>query len=190
MNLKNCPPLLISILLCSNVFAAEAITDNTTTFPYPHPLTSSAESRPHLGAILGLVSPEGSYNSSAEYGVDIGFQPYIPFSVGAELTHSRTHSNTDEVLDRTNLLAKVSYNFGGTIPIIKNSYVGIASGAAFKSDGTDFVSAPLIGFDIPLKESNQNEMEIFSIGVNAKYIIAGSSDPDALSINGVLKYWY
>lgn len=172
------------------VVAATGHQDSTSTFPVERPLNSWSESRPHVGLIAGVTDPNGSFRSTAEYGLDVGYQPYIPFGIGAELTHSRTRSDSDELLDRTSLLFKGTYNFGGTTPVIKDSYIGLGAGPVLKNDGTDVAIAPLIGFDIPLKDETNKDRNFLSLGAHAKYMIVSSSDPSGLSVNAVLKYWY
>lgn len=190
MNKKVITSLVLALAASATVNAAPAGRDSTSTFPKERPLNEWSESRPHVGLIAGLSAPEGSFRSTTEYGIDVGYQPYIPFGLGAELTHSRTRSDVDELLDRTTLLFKGTYNFGGMTPIIKDSYVGIGVGAIAKNDGTDLAAAPLVGFDIPLKDESQKGRDFFSLGAHAKYLVVSSNDPDAFSVNAVLKYWY
>jgi hypothetical protein len=85
---------------------------------------------------------------------------------------------------------KGTYNFGGTTPVIKDSFVGVGVGPVIKNDGTDIAIAPLAGFDIPLKEETNHERDFYSLGLHAKYMFVSSSDPKELSVNAALKYWY
>lgn len=188
MNTKSISLFILSVAAGTCLYAADR--DSTSTFPVERPLSSWSESRPHIGVIAGVAAPEGSFHSTAEYGIDAGYQPYVPFGLGAEITHSRTRSSSDELLDRTSLLIKGTYNFGGDTPVIKDSYVGIGVGPILKNDGTDIAAAPLVGFDIPLKDETNKDRNFFSLGAHAKYVVVSSSDPDGLSVNGVLKYWY
>ena len=190
MNKKMLTSFILAVATGSQIYAAEAHRDSTSTFPAERPLTSWSESRPHIGLIAGVASPEGSFKSAAEYGIDAGYQPYVPFGLGAEITHSRTRSDVDELLDRTTLLIKGTYNFGGTTPVIKDSFVGLGVGGIAKNDGTDFAVAPLVGFDIPLEAEKSKERNMMSLGASAKYTFVSSSDPNGLSVNAVLKYWY
>jgi hypothetical protein len=190
MKAKLITSLILALAASTTVYAAPAERDSTSTFPKERPLSEWSESRPHVGVIAGVTAPEGSFDSTAEYGIDVGYQPYIPFGLGAELTHSRTRSDVDELLDRTSLLVKGTYHFGGTTMLIKDSYVGVGVGAIAKNDGTDLAAAPLVGFDIPLKDESQKGREFFSLGAHAKYMVVSSNDPDGLSMNAVLKYWY
>lgn len=177
--------------ICALAFSFGAQAQEKTgssTFPKPREVVDQSELRPHVGVMVGVANPEGSYRSSGEYGIDVGYQPLIPFGLGLEITGSAIESDAGDRLDRTGILAKATYNFGGETVVIRDSYVGLGLGAALKSDGTDLVSAPLVGFDIPINREKGRNM--FSLGANAKYIIVGSSDPDTLSVNGVVKYWY
>lgn len=142
----------------------------------------------HVGLVFGVGSPEGDYETAPEYGVDVGLQPITPLSLGAELTFSKNDNDakTDD-LQRTTLLFKGAYNFGGDIPVIKDSYIGLGVGPVFKEDETGIASAPIIGFDIPLKNVDHY---FLSLGASARYLVVSGSDPDTFSANAVIKYWY
>lgn len=169
--------------------AADYTTDNRSAMPIHRQLANHSELAPHVGVMAGLAAPEGRYSSTGEYGLDIGYQPYIPIGAGVEISHSEITNSTDNnKLIRTNVLLKATYNFGGTTPVIRDSYIGFGLGPVFKQDGTDLASAPLLGFDIPL--ASAAEQTNFTLGASAKYVIVSGSDPDAFSVNGVLKYWY
>lgn len=177
--------LLGVILIALNVKAQTTTT--TSTFPIPAKVESESEWRPHAAVLLGVVNPEGDYQAAAEYGVDIGFQPDIPFGIGAELTFSNSESDSQDDLERTTVLAKGTYNFGGTNEFTRHTYVGLGMGPVFRSDGTDFAVAPLAGVDFPLDNKDHN---FLSIGANAKYTFVSGNDFDAFALNGVVKYWY
>lgn len=147
---------------------------------------------PHVGVTLGVVNPEGSYKSGAEYGVNFGFQPYIPFGLGLSLSFSSNESKYQDTrsLDRTSVLVRGTYNFGGTITVIKNSYVGIMTGPVINQDAMYFGFAPVAGFDIPVREWSGNYLSYLSVGAEAKYMIMSSNESDGLTVNGVVKYWF
>ncbi len=170
---------------------ANAQTEDTisSAFPGPAAVESRDGLRPHIGVTAGIANPEGSYDTAPEFGLDIGFQPYIPFGVGAMITTSRNSArNGAHDLERTSVLARGSYNFGGSTPIIKHSWVGVAVGPVFRHDGTDLGVAPMLGFDIPLREGFGRYL---SLGADAKYLtIANDNEADAFSLNGVVKYWF
>ena len=169
--------------------AADYTTDNRSNMPVRQQSLKRSESAAHVGILAGITAPEGRFGKTGEYGLDFGYQPFAPIGAGIEISHNEINNSSDNArLERTNVLLKASYNFGGTVPVIRDSYVGVAAGAVFKQDGTDLASAPFAGFDIPLARSN--EQTSFTLGANAKYLVVSGSDPDAFSVNGVLKYWY
>lgn len=164
----------------------------TSTLPAVRGPAVDDELKPHVGAIIGFQEPEGSGGAGPDYGLDIGFQPYIPFGFGLELSGSR---NTE--VDQTRLLIRGTYNFGGDIPVISNSYIGAGIGPVIGSVGdSDRVLlgfAPMVGFDIPVyafSSLSEGRKDFLTLGLHAKYLILEGSDPDALSANGVVKYWF
>lgn len=157
------------------------------------PVEVKSEYKPHLGALTGIATPEGNYQSSAEYGMTIGYQPYIPFSIGAEFSHSKNNvSSGDDTgdLDRTKLLVNGSYNFGGHIPVISKSYVALAVGPMLEStNSSDRVvigTMPNAGFDLPFKLKDNS----VSLGLNARYLISSSGAANTFSLNAMAKYWF
>lgn len=178
-----------ALSLCVNGFAnAQDTTEGkSSTFVKPDKPENVDEWRTHLGVIGGYVENDGAYNPTVEYGLDMGWQPYIPFGIGVELT---TASNDD--LTRSKLLGRFTYNFGGSIALLNRSYIGGAIGPAWDSDseneGIHLAYAPvLIGFDIPFKEVTE---ETLSLGMQAKYLVIEGDSPDSLIINGAMKYWF
>lgn len=156
----------------------------------PRAVTDRSELKPHVGLLAGAISPEGAGTVQPEYGVDIGYQPYIPFGLGLEYTHSRLDNNISKS-DRDAVLAKATYNFGGDMTFIRDTYVGVAMGAVFTPSQTAFVGAPLAGFDIPITGvRNMDNQTALTVGAVAKYSIVGNNELDALSVNGAVKYWY
>jgi hypothetical protein len=155
----------------------------SSTMPEPRALYSSAERRPHIGIIAGQTDPEGATDSQGEFGVEYGYQVSIPMGIAFEIMNTDTSN-----LERTTALAKATYNFGGSTPLIRHSYVGAALGADFERSGTYVASGPLLGFDIPLRN---RERHFVSLGANAKYLIFSRGGVDTASaLNGVIKYWY
>jgi len=179
-------------LMCSIGWAQLEGTPSST---FPKPSETMDEWRPHVGLIAGIANHEGStFDSAFEYGVDVGFQPYVPFGLGLELSTATSEVDVgifDEELVRTKLLAKGTYNFGGGIPVIKHSYVGLAIGPMLESLAGDdelyIGTAPMLGFDIPLREKSHDYL---SLGLNARYLISSSGSPDAFTVNGMMKYWF
>lgn len=174
---------------CLTSFAAdEAQTEvKTPTFPIPKPVEAKENYRFHVGILPGINMAEGTRGPTPELGFDIGYQPFIPYGVGLELSTSKFDGADTEMNRRTTLLAKTSYNFGGDLPVIKYSYVGVAAGPVFLNDGTEMGFAPLMGFDVPL---GADIHELFSLGFYAKYLFVTSKDPDSLITSAAIKFWY
>lgn len=163
----------------------------SSTFPKATPVEDVSELSPHLGVKVGVANPEGSYDSAPEFGIDVGMQPYIPFGIGLAYTQSRNVSRSGaHDLERATVLARATYNFGGTTPVVKNSWVGVAAGPVFRYNGTDVGVAPIVGFDIPMKQGSATG-KYLSLGADAKYLaLVNSDEADALSVNGTVKYWF
>lgn len=166
--------------------------DIRESLPEVRPVETESEFRPHVALMAGVSTPEGRYNTNAEYGLDVGYQPYIPFSIAAELssaTYNGEGDNTD--LTRTKLLAKGQYNFGGEVMILKDSYIGLGIGPSYETaNGSDVLymsMMPNLGFDIPLDRKPEH---FVSVGANARYLITNSDGPDVFALNGVMKYWF
>lgn len=161
-------PLLVLSLFSTLAFA------ESKTFPNLRATYTRAEYQPHAGLLVGIANPKEG-DTSTEFGLDVGYQPYIPFGLGAEITRTN---------DRTILLAKGSYNFGGQIPVIHSAFVGVAAG----KDGTETVMGPLAGFDIPLSKDDPGSQ--LTLGGSVKYLFSSNADVQSLSINGTMKYWF
>jgi hypothetical protein len=172
-----------------NVSAQNETQTSSSTFPKTSPVSSMAQMRPHIGASVGAASPTDDYDNSSLFGLDFGFQPYVPFGVGAMLSTAKfTGKNGKGDLTRTTLLARGSYNFGGNIPVIQHSYVALGIGPVFNSDGTELGIAPIAGFDIPLTRDVADK--VVSLGANVKYLATSGGSPEDVSLNGAVKYWY
>ncbi len=143
----------------------------------------SDEYRLHMGLSGGINNPE-DLDSSAEYGINVGFQPWVPFGVAAELTTTEL-DNFDQD-QRTTLLAKGTYNMGGDIPVLRHSWIGAGVGPTVVDDKFEWVVAPTVGFDIPLANKVH---DVISLGLNAKYMFV-SDNPDSLVAAAAVKYWY
>ncbi len=169
--MKRYTSLLMISLFSTFAFAEK---NESSTFPNLRATYTRAEYQPHAGLLVGLVNPNEG-DTSTEFGLDVGYQPYIPFGLGIELTRTE---------DRSILLGKGSYHFGGVIPIIHTAFVGVAAG----HDDAIFVAGPLAGFDIPLSEYDPGSH--ISLGGSAKYLFSSNSDAQSLSVNGTMKYWF
>lgn len=174
--------LVLLVLTSSNAFSQ---TEPGPTLPLIKVVETTEESRIHMGLNLGINNPEGTRGSTPEIGFDVGFQPIIPFGASLELSTSRFASGDDEFHKRTTMLVRGTYNFGGDTPVIRYSYVGVATGAVFLSDGTELGVAPLFGFDVPLDEAHK-----YSMGFMGRYLFVTSKDPDSLITSLAMKFWF
>lgn len=165
----------------------------SSTFPKVAETMNREDIKPHVGLLLGLSNPEASFDTSMEYGLDIGFQPWTPIGVAFELSglgSERMRGSESEDLNRTNLLVKGTYNLGGSTPVIRHSYLGLGLGAVIDASaykGVHSGVAPLAGFDIPLADSRAN---YFSLGVGARYLFVSGPSPDSFTVAGLMKYWF
>ena len=180
---------LMFVALSSMTAMAVDNETSTSTFPKPMRSVGKSEMKPHVGLLLGSAQPEGRQTAQADYALDIGFQPWVPFGVGLEVGGTRVNDD-----DRARVLARATYNFGGEKFLLKHSYLGAAVGAQLGSVGDSdralAAFAPMIGFDIPVASLAQDRGDFVSLGLHAKYLITEGSDPDSGSLNGVVKYWF
>lgn len=173
---------LIFLLISLPAFSQDV---SESTFPAARAIQQQSEYKPHVGFLAGAAVAEGSGQTSTELGFDIGYQPYIPFGLAAEYSYSEIDDGST-IQKRNSIWAKGTYNLGGTIPVIKDSYLGVGLGAILKSDGTSYAAAPLLGFDIPIRIENK----IISVGAASRYAVVSDNDADTLLVSGVLKFWY
>lgn len=145
---------------------------------------------PHFGASFGTSSPEGSFNTTQNFGLEFGLQPIIPFSYTIKANYAE-FADGDRNLSRTIVSIEGKYNFGGKIPVVKHSYVGLGAGPAWEAGSVDddlaFIFYPQVGFDLPLQSVVDAPI---SFGLNSSYIVSTRSTPDTFNLNGVVKYWY
>ncbi len=155
------------------------------TLPEPKEVTSKDEYKIHMGLTAGVNSPNGDAESSPEFGINVGFQPYVPFGVGAEVV---TAELDDSDIQRTSVLGRGTYNFGGDIPVLRSSFVGVTAGPMFlDGDDVEWSVGPLAGFDIPLTYGQSSDF--LSLGLQAKYLYTTDTQ-DSFSAGLALKYWY
>lgn len=146
-----------------------------------------SKTAPHVAALGGFADTPRD-NTNGLVGVDVGFQPVVPISLGA--SYSVAGPGSDDM--RSMLLGHVDYNFGGTIPIIRYSYIGAAAG--WVRDRTDFGGGleavdnypgvgPQAGFDQPIAD-------YWTVGAQARYLFdTENSSTHIFSLAGVVKYW-
>jgi hypothetical protein len=171
----------------SLVMAQDPAKTTSSTFPAPTPIETQEEYRVHMGVNLGFNTPEGSYDTTSGLGVEVGYQPYIPFGVGAELFTTQIDADKGNDEQRTTLLGRGSYNFGGTAPVIRNSFVGLGAGPVYADGVWEVGLAPLVGFDIPVTKINDQDL---TLGANAKFLVTSTNSPDSFMANLAVKYWY
>lgn len=179
--MKNFKLLGVAAALILSV-QANAASVESRTFPEPRK-ADSREFQTHIGVVGGVVNTNNSSGNDADYGLDIGYQPFIPFGAGLEATYSKSDNTNGQDEDRTSLLLKGTYNFGGDTPVIRNSYAGVALGSILRPDNSYLAGGPIVGFDIPVEQK-------WTLGANAKYLFVDGIEPDATVVNAAVKYWF
>jgi hypothetical protein len=166
------------------------------TVPETRKPMNDSETKPHIGLLGGMADTANSSRDTAvEYGVTVGFQPLIPWGAGLQL--SRYSAGTDDAggddLNRTKLLARGSFNFGGQTPVLRYSYVELAAGPIFDEVDErwdiELGVAPGLGFDIPIAKDEVDNTR-YTLGANANYLFVTGSNPETFALNGALKYWF
>jgi hypothetical protein len=178
--------LTFSLLFATSAFAAND-TGSSRTFQEPR-FSGYEEQKPSIGVMGGYTDTEGSRDSSGAYSLELGFQPVIPVGMAIELgTYSTNGEGGSASLTRTKLLGKVNYNLGGTIPVIRYSYLGLGAGPVYDNVNHDtdwsLGIAPQAGFDIPVSSA-------FTLGANTSYMFISNAKDDVFALNAVAKYWY
>lgn len=181
--------LLAFTLTSGSAMAVEDLNQRLEeSLPVPKAVQNHSEQKMHMGISAGLNSPNGGYDNTVGLGAEVGFQPYIPFGLGAEIFNTSMDKNNQNHDDRrTTVLAKGTYNFGGDIPVLRQSYVGVAAGPVLTGNTLDLGLAPLLGFDIPVTKIGTRDV---TLGANAKYLFTSSDTPNSFMTNLAIKYWY
>ncbi len=179
--------VILGVLILSGSFGVLAAETISGIFPEVKEVQNTNDYKPHMGFTAGMNSPGGDNNTTTETGVNIGFQPLIPFDLGVEFSTSRFNSDDDQDYKRVSTLGKATYNFGGEIPLLRDTYVGGAAGPVFLSGRTEFGAAPLAGFDIPLTKNKKKDF--VSLGLNTRYLYVTDA-PDSLITNAAVSYWF
>lgn len=157
-----------------------------TSLTKPRAVSEVSEYKPHFGLQAGSNTPEGSNRTGGEVGFDIGYQVYIPYGIGLMYSHTTFENANYDNEQRDELMAKGTYNFGGDIPLIRSSYIGLAAGASSNDGVNTLIAAPLLGFDIKIGQVRSTGI---SLGALAKYIIYEGDNADSTTLSGVLKFW-
>lgn len=184
------------IALAVGVFAAPAFAQDSgqSTFPTPREVTNVEEMKPSIGLRLGAADPTDGYDATTEYGLEFGIQPYIPYGVGAVVSMYSAERDGQPDLDRTKVLARGTYNFGGTIPVIRSSFVGADAGLVVDTLGRTsygrFGVGPVAGFDIPLSAKGLIDRGVVTLGANVSYLLVSDAAADDFGLRGQLKYWF
>jgi hypothetical protein len=182
--------LAIAILSASFASFAQDMYDSPSektegTFPELRSGDMSAQ-KWSAGVASGVNSPKGDATASAEYGLIIGFQPISAVTAGIEGNTTRLDNSND--VRQTNVLLRSTYNFGGDIPVLKSSFMGVGVGPVFISNRVRWAGTPIVGFDIPLSSKSHDYL---SLGLEAKYLFITNTDvPDLFASALALKYWF
>ena len=177
--------LILGLLMLSGSFGVLAQTLEGA-FPAVKEVQSSNDYKPNMGLTAGINNTRNVSDTTGETGVNVGFQPLIPFGLGFELSTSRFDTEDDQSYKRVTALGKATYNFGGDIPVLRDAYVGGAAGPVFLSGRTEFGAAPLVGFDIPLATKKRDYV---SLGLNTRYLYVTDA-PNSLITNAAVSYWF
>src|SRR3989344_8906981 len=80
-------------LISVPAFSQDASETLEETFPGVREVETTEEFKPHFGLVAGIVDPRQGFNAAANFGLEAGFQPVIPFGLALELT--RQESDAD-----------------------------------------------------------------------------------------------
>lgn len=175
---------LIGLVVTSAAYGASQTSSSSFGMQRP---ANWREHKTEVGVNLGVNSPDGSYSTTPNVGIDMGYQPSVPFNVGGELFTTNMDPDNASNQQRTALLGRGSYNFGGSVAILRDSYAGVAAGPVLTRTTWDIGLAPLIGFDTAVARISGRDL---SVGVNAKYLYTTSASQDSFMANLAMKYWY
>lgn len=168
-------------------FSAQAADEDRGMLSMKKPNMFTSEYKPHVGLLAGVTTPEGDSDGKTEIGIDIGYSPTKKaFRLGAEFSYARFIERNDEI-DRNTLMVKAVYGFETDAVFFRDSWVGLGAGAVFTDDDTVGVAAPMVGFDIPVTDTNR---EYLTLGANARYNFIEAGALDTMTVAGAVKYWY
>lgn len=183
---------LLGALLFTSTVVLAAENPGRSTFPEPRQVEYRAERKPSVGIVGGIVDPQNGQSTVANLGLNFSIQPYIPFSAGFELSgYAYRPGENLPSTTRLRLLGKAAYNFGGTTPVIRHSYVGFGLGPVVDNYqnvmDVELGFAPMLGFDIPIGVEADPH---FSLGATADYLFVGGAKSEIFALNGAVKYWF
>ena len=193
---------LLTVAALAFSFNAFAV-DESASKTFPTPQSAEGNYAAHVGVIGAYTDQNGAYKPSVGYGVDAGFQPYVPFGLGIQAlfynsSYDRAGTGSAGV-KRTEILARATYNFGGESIWTKYLYAGAKFGVviqkpyteALNGDDTDgntyarFALAPVIGFDAPIASH-------LTAGLEATYLFVTGPEvnQDTFQVALGVKYWF
>ena len=189
---------IVTLMLGMNAFAVDESANRT----FPKPQSAEGAHVAHVGVVGGYVDQIGPMKPTIGYGVDAGFQPYVPFGVGfqALFYNAKTDLGTSQAgIKRTELMLRGTYNFGGDNEFIRHSYLGLKVGAvisqptfAFNGGDTNDVGdsytrfglAPVAGFDFQVAEHLTAGAEFSWL-----FVTGPENNNDVAQALATLKYW-
>lgn len=141
----------------------------------------------HAGILSGVSDPKNGKDTSAAFGVDIGYQPAEHFGAGIEAITAKQKDSND--FQRTTTLIKGTFHLGGDLPVLNTAYLGAGAGPVFISNKVNWAAAPMVGFDVPLSSKTS---DFLSLGLNARYVITSDAaeTPNEFLSAVALKYWF
>lgn len=181
------------VIILSGAFLgnfAMAIESDVT--PEIRAVQEDSQFKPHVGLGLGFGDPNGTLDAGGNYSIEAGFQPVIPLSIIGDFTVENYNQEGPGKLVRNRFFVKANYNFGGDIPFIRYTYVGLGAGPMWEDTNFDnelaFGLMPNAGFDYPL--DHVIDRSPLSLGANVSHLYSSSDTPDVFAVKGVVKYWY
>jgi opacity protein-like surface antigen len=189
--------VVLAMLVAGSAYAGDA---PDSTMPKPQYVPGTY--RPTIGLLGGYADQNGPIHAAVVYGAEFAYQPWVPFGVGIEVTHFAASKGDldggeDYEFYRTAVLVKGTYNFGGEIPVLRNTYIGGKIGVVFDKEDTSvdyfsleqsrtrFAFAPVIGMDFMVCEK-------ISVGAQFSYLFTVGPEIAYNTFNAlaVVKYWF
>jgi hypothetical protein len=147
-------------------------------------VSKSVEQKWRAGLTTGFNSPKGDIGTTTEFGITTAFQPLGQVGFGLDAGSARLDDAARN--HRSTFMFNGLYNFGGDVPVLRTSYVGVGGGPIVIASKVKWGYAPLVGFDVPM---NHKTHDFLSLGLTAKYLI-NPNTPNSLSGAAALKYWF